>query len=134
MHRSRTASTAIQASQIARVLEESRRNLVRVEPEDLAAEMAAGALVVDTRSAAHRETEGALPGAIVIERTVLEWRVDPTSPDRIPEADDPDRRVIVVCSDGYSSSLAAENLQRIGLSRATDLVGGYRAWRVWVQR
>jgi len=134
MHRSRTASTAIQASQIARVLEESRRNLVRVEPEDLAAEMAAGALVVDTRSAAHRETEGALTGAIVIERTVLEWRVDPTSPDRIPEADDPDRRVIVVCSDGYSSSLAAESLQRIGLSRATDLVGGYRAWRVWVQR
>ena len=134
MHRSRTASTAIQASQIARVLEESRRNLVRVEPEDLAAEMAAGALVVDTRSAAHRETEGALSGAIVIERTVLEWRVDPTSPDRIPEADDPDRRVIVVCSDGYSSSLAAESLQRIGLSRATDLVGGYRAWRVWVQR
>lgn len=134
MHRSRTASTAIQASQIARVLEESRRNLVRVEPEDLAAEMAAGALVVDTRSAAHRETEGALSGAIVIERTVLEWRVDPTSPDRFPEADDPDRRVIVVCSDGYSSSLAAESLQRIGLSRATDLVGGYRAWRVWVQR
>jgi rhodanese-related sulfurtransferase len=134
MHRSRTATTAIQPSQIARVLEESRRNLVRVEPEDLAAEMAAGALVVDTRSAAHRETEGALPGATVIERTVLEWRVDPTSPDRIPEADDPDRRVIVVCSDGYSSSLAAETLQRIGLSRATDLVGGYRAWRVWVQR
>jgi rhodanese-related sulfurtransferase len=134
MHRSRTATTAIRPSQIARVLEESRRNLVRVEPEDLAAEMAAGALVVDTRSAAHREAEGALPGAIVIERTVLEWRVDPTSPDRIPEADDPDRRVIVVCSDGYSSSLAAESLQRIGLSRATDLVGGYRAWRVRVQR
>src|SRR3954471_5293452 len=84
MHRSRTPTTAIQPSQIARVLEESRRKRDRVEPADLAAEMAAGALVVDTRSAAHRDAEGALPGAIVIERTVLEWRVDPTSPDRIP--------------------------------------------------
>jgi rhodanese-related sulfurtransferase len=100
----------------------------------LAAEMAAGALVVDTRSAAHREAEGALPGAIVIERTVLEWRVDPTSPDRIPEADDRERRVIVVCSDGYSSSLAAETLQRLGLRRSTDLVGGYRAWSAWFHR
>lgn len=134
MHRSRTPTTAIQPSQIARVLEESRRNLDRVEPADLAAEMAAGALVVDTRSAAHREAEGELPGAIVIERTVLEWRVDPTSPDRISEADDPERRVIVVCSDGYSSSLAAETLQRLGLRRATDLVGGYRAWSAWVHR
>lgn len=134
MHRSRTPTAAIQPSQIARVLEESRRNLDRVEPADLAAEMAAGALVVDTRSAAHREAEGELPGAIVIERTVLEWRVDPTSPDRISEADDPERRVIVVCSDGYSSSLAAETLQRLGLRRATDLVGGYRAWSAWVHR
>jgi rhodanese-related sulfurtransferase len=132
MQRSRTLTTAVQPSRIARVLEESRRNLDRVEPPGLAAEMAAGALVVDTRSAAHREAEGALPGAVVVERTVLEWRVDPTSPDRIPEADDPERRVIVVCSDGYSSSLAAETLQRIGLSRATDLVGGYRAWRAWI--
>jgi rhodanese-related sulfurtransferase len=134
MRRSSTPTTAIQPSQIARVLEESRRNLDRVEPAGLAAEMAAGALVVDTRSVAHREAEGALPGAIVIERTVLEWRVDPTSPDRVPEADDPERRVIVVCSDGYSSSLAAETLQRLGLPRATDLVGGYRAWSAWVHR
>jgi len=134
MHRSRTPTTAIQPSQIARVLEESRRNLDRVEPADLASEMAAGALVVDTRSAAHREAEGELPGAIVIDRTVLEWRVDPTSPHRISEADDPERRVIVVCSDGYSSSLAAETLQRLGLRRATDLVGGYRAWSAWAHR
>lgn len=132
MHRSRTLGTSTETSRIARVLDEARRNLDRVEPNDLAAEMAAGALVVDTRSAAHRETEGSLPGAVVIERTVLEWRLDPTSPDRIPEADDPERRVIVVCSDGYSSSLAAETLQRIGLPRATDLVGGYRGWRAWL--
>jgi rhodanese-related sulfurtransferase len=129
MHRSRTAAPTAPSSRIAAVLEESRRNLDRVEPADLAAEMAAGALVVDTRPAANRAAEGPLPGAVVIERTVLEWRLDPTSPDRIPEADDPDRRVIVVCNEGYSSSLAAEMLQRLGLRRATDLVGGYRKWR-----
>jgi rhodanese-related sulfurtransferase len=116
-------------SRIARVLEESRRDLDRVEPVDLATEMAAGALVVDIRPAHNRETEGLLPGAVVVERTVLEWRLDPTSPDRIPESDDPDRRIILVCNEGYSSSLAAETLQRLGMRRATDLVGGYRKWR-----
>jgi rhodanese-related sulfurtransferase len=133
MHRSSTTEVAAPAghaeSQIARVLEESRRNLDRVEPADLAREMAAGALVVDMRPAQNRETEGALPGAVVVERTVLEWRLDPTSPDRIPESDDPDRRIILVCNEGYSSSLAAETLQRLGMRRATDLVGGYRKWR-----
>jgi rhodanese-related sulfurtransferase len=133
MHRSSMPEVAAPAghaeSQIARVLEESRRNLDRVEPADLAREMAAGALVVDMRPAQNRETEGALPGAVVVERTVLEWRLDPTSPDRIPESDDPDRRIILVCNEGYSSSLAAETLQRLGMRRATDLVGGYRKWR-----
>jgi rhodanese-related sulfurtransferase len=117
-------------SSIDRVLEESRRRLARLQPPDLADSVAAGALVVDTRSAADRAVEGALPGAVVLERTVLEWRLDPTSPHRIPEAE-PDRRVVVVCNDGYSSSLAAESLQRLGLRNATDLVGGYRAWRRW---
>ncbi len=117
------------SSRIAQLLAECSRGLDRVEPGDLAAEVAAGALVVDTRPAACREREGDLPGAVVVERTVLEWRLDPTSPDRIPEADDPDRRVIVVCNEGYSSVLAAHTLRRIGLRRATDLVGGYRAWR-----
>jgi rhodanese-related sulfurtransferase len=115
--------------EIARVLAEARRGLERVEPADLAAEVAAGALVVDMRPALNRETEGLMPGAVVVERTVLEWRLDPTSPDRIPESDDRDRRIILVCNEGYSSSLAAEMLQRLGLPRATDLVGGYRAWR-----
>jgi rhodanese-related sulfurtransferase len=116
-------------SAVDRLLEDARRDLDRVEPEQLAAEVAAGALVVDIRPSEARVPEGGLPGALVVDRNVLEWRLDPTAEDRLPEADDPDRRVIVVCNEGYASSLAAETLRRMGLSRATDLVGGYRAWR-----
>jgi rhodanese-related sulfurtransferase len=116
-------------SSIDGVLEQSRRHLDRVEPEQLADEMAAGALVVDIRPVENRDSEGPLPGALVVDRNVLEWRLDPTSPDRIAEADDPGRRVILVCNEGYASSLAAETLQRVGLPHATDLVGGFRAWK-----
>jgi rhodanese-related sulfurtransferase len=116
-------------SAVDRLLEDARRDLDRVEPEQLAAEVAAGALVVDIRPSEARVPEGELPGALVVDRNVLEWRLDPTAVDRLPEADDPDRRVILVCNEGYASSLAAETLRRMGLSRATDLVGGYRAWR-----
>lgn len=101
--------------------------LDRVEAADLAGEMAAGALVVDTRPVEQRERDGTLPGAVVIDRNVLEWRLDPKSEWRIPEATDHDVRVVVVCNEGYSSSLAAEMLQRLGLHRATDLAGGYQA-------
>lgn len=111
------------------MLAECRAGLDRVRPEQLAAEMAGGALVVDTRPVEQRERDGELPGAIVIDRNVLEWRLDPTSPDRLPGLDDPQRRVIVVCNQGYSSSLAAHTLRRLGLARATDLVGGYQAWK-----
>jgi rhodanese-related sulfurtransferase len=122
----------MEGSSIDRVLAESRRDLDRVEPEALASELAAGALVVDIRPAEDRASEGELPGAVVVDRTVLEWRLDPTSPDRIPESGDSERRVILFCNDGYASSLAAETLQRIGLRNATDLVGGYRAWRAGI--
>ena len=118
-----------EASAIEQLLAEAREGLDRVAPEDLATEVEAGALVVDIRPAADRNEEGALPGAVVIERIHLEWRLDPTSPDRIDGAT-PDRRVIVVCNEGYSSSLAAATLRRLGVGRATDLVGGYRAWRL----
>jgi len=92
--------------------------------------MARGALVVDTRTDAQRQVQGSLPGALVIDRTVLEWRLDPTSAFRIPEAVDHDIEVVVVCSEGYSSSLAAVSLQQLGLHRATDLEGGgFLAWR-----
>lgn len=101
--------------------------LDRVQADQLAGEMDAGALVVDTRPVEQRERDGALPGAVVIDRNVLEWRLDPQSEWRIPEAVDHDVRVVIVCNEGYSSSLAAEMLQRLGLHRATDLAGGYQA-------
>jgi rhodanese-related sulfurtransferase len=110
----------------------AREGIDRVAPEDLAAEIAAGALVVDIRPEASRESEGMLPGAVVIERIHLEWRLDPTSSDRIAEAT-ADRRVIVVCNEGYSSSLAAKTLRELGVTRATDLDGGFRAWKAIAQ-
>ncbi len=106
-----------------------RELLDRVAPQDLEAEMAAGALVVDTRPVHQRIVEGELPGAVIIDRNVLEWRLDPTSPDRIPEVSGHDQRIVLVCHEGYSSSLAAATLRRIGMTRATDLVGGYQAWK-----
>lgn len=87
-----------------------------------------GALLIDTRTEAQRCEQGELPGAIVIDRTVLEWRLDPHSPWRIPEAKSADVEVIVLCREGYSSSLAAASLQAVGLHRATDVVGGVDAW------
>lgn len=104
----------------------------RVEPGRLRDEIASGALVVDTRLAEQRHRDGELPGAVVIDRNVLEWRLDPTSPDRIADADDADRRIIIVCDQGYSSSLAADSLRRLGLRRATDLIGGFQAWKAAV--
>src|SRR3954447_17007105 len=115
-------------SAIDQLLEQSRRGLARVEPRDLAALQAAGALVVDIRPVEQRQRDGELPGAVVVDRNVLEWRLDPTSDHRLPLADDPLRRIIVVCNEGYSSSLAAATLQELGLPEATDLIGGYQAW------
>jgi rhodanese-related sulfurtransferase len=113
---------------IASVLEEARAGLCRLSPVEAHLAVSGGALLVDTRTPWQREAQGELPGALVIDRTVLEWRLDPASPDRIPEAGDPDLRVIVVCRQGYSSSLAAASLQRLGLHRATDVIGGVEAW------
>jgi len=110
------------------LLARARGRLDRVGPDDLAGEQAAGALVVDVRSAEHRRRDGELPGAVVVDRNTLEWRLDPASSHHIAEATGYDRRVIVVCDEGYSSSLAAATLRDLGLHRATDLVGGYRAW------
>jgi len=112
-------------SRIASHLEAVRAGLDRVDPDDLPEVLASGALVVDVRPEANRRAEGELDGAVVVERIHLEWRLDPTSPDRIPEAV-PGRRVVVVCNEGYSSSLAAATLVELGVD-ATDLDGGYRA-------
>ena len=117
-----------ETSAVDRLLAAARAGMDRVEPADLAAEVAAGALVVDIRPADQRARDGDLPGAVVIDRNVLEWRLDPTSPHRIAETA-PDRRVVLVCNQGYSSSLAARTLRDLGLTRATDLVGGFQAWR-----
>jgi rhodanese-related sulfurtransferase len=112
---------------VDRVLERRRSELERVEPTELAARAAAGALVVDLRPEQDRRRDGALPGAVVVERIHLEWRLDPTSEHRLPDAT-PDRAVILVCNEGYASSLAAATLRELGVD-ATDLAGGYRAWR-----
>jgi rhodanese-related sulfurtransferase len=109
------------------MLETARGRLQRVTPGDLAGEIAAGALLVDIRPVEQRQRDGELPGAVVIDRNVLEWRLDPTSPHHIPDLEDPKRRIILVCNEGYSSSLAAATLQDLGLRFATDLVGGFQA-------
>ncbi len=117
------------APTIDEVVERARRRLVRVTPHQAAVELAQGALLVDTRTESQRAVQGEIPGAIVIDRTVLEWRLDPTSPSRIDQARDHQIRVIVVCAEGYSSSLAAASLQDLGLVNATDVVGGVEAWK-----
>lgn len=117
---------------IDELLAQARAGLDRVDPADLAEELAAGALIVDTRPIEQRQLDGELPGAVVIDRNVLEWRLDPSSPDRHPEATSYDRRIVIVCAEGYSSSLAAATLRALGLHRATDLEGGFLAWRARV--
>ncbi|HET7351305.1 MAG TPA: rhodanese-like domain-containing protein [Marmoricola sp.] len=113
---------------IDRLLEECRRDLRRVAPADLETVAAAGALVVYIRPVEQRSRDGELPGAVAVDRNVLEWRLDPTSPHRLPIADVGDRTIVLVCNEGYQSSLAACTLQQLGLRHATDLAGGYQAW------
>ena len=106
----------------------ARARLDRVQPQDLARAMADGALVIDTRDSADREAEGELPGSVIVTRNVLEWRMSPSSPTCL-EGVTADSLVIIVCNDGFSSSIAAAGLHDLGLPRATDLLGGYRTWR-----
>lgn len=115
-------------SAIDQLLAAARAALDRVLPRDLPAEIAGGGLVVDIRPVEQRQRDGELAGAVIIDRNVLEWRLDPSSPDHIPEVADTGQRVIIVCNEGYSSSLAAATLRELGLRRATDLAGGYQAW------
>jgi rhodanese-related sulfurtransferase len=115
---------------IDRFLAQARAGLDRVEPVDLPAEVAAGAVVIDIRPVEQRTRDGDLPGAVVVDRNVLEWRLDPTSPHHLPVAIDTDVRFVLVCIEGYGSRLAAATLRELGLSRATDLVGGFQAWAV----
>lgn len=110
------------------LLGRARAGLRRLTPVEAVAAIADGALLIDTRTLEQRTEQGDLPGAICIDRTVLEWRLAPDSAHRIPEARDPRRTIIVVCRQGFSSSLAAASLQAAGLPGATDMIGGFEAW------
>ena len=107
----------------------ARAGLRRLEAAQAAEAVGDGARLVDTRPQFQRQADGEIPGAIVIERNHLEWRLDPASAGRIAEATDRGIAWIVLCDEGYSSSLAAASLQRLGLHNATDVIGGFQAWR-----
>jgi rhodanese-related sulfurtransferase len=113
---------------IDELLAEVRSRIERVTPQEAAARLSAGALLVDTRPWEQRSRDGSVPGAVVVDRNVLEWRLDPASPWRIPEVTGYDVEVIVLCNQGYSSSLVADTLRTLGLHRAVDVIGGFEAW------
>ena len=123
--RSRPGAASLSDQLLAR----ARSRLRRLTAEQAAAARAQGDLLIDIRSADQRRRDGDIPGAIAIERTVLEWRLDPTSPWRIDEASGPEIRVVLICAEGYSSSLAAASLQDLGLGNVTDVIDGFAAWR-----
>jgi rhodanese-related sulfurtransferase len=118
----------VSESAIDAALAAARSRLERLTPREAQAAQAAGALLVDIRPDVNRNGEGSILGAVVIDRNVLEWRLDPTSDARIPEAA-ADLQVVLFCNEGYASSLAAATLRDLGVTRATDLIGGFRAWR-----
>lgn len=117
------------AQSIEEILAAARARLSRVTPAEAGAELAVGAVLIDIRPAAQRAATGEVPGSVVIERNHLEWRLDPESSGRLPWAAGYDLRPIVICMEGYTSSLAAAALQDLGFARATDVIGGYEAWR-----
>jgi rhodanese-related sulfurtransferase len=114
-------------SRIDRVLDAARARLRRLPAREVPAALRRGAVLVDIRPQAQRAREGEVPAALVIERNVLEWRCDPTSDAKLPQAKDDDVEWVLLCSEGYTSSLAAAALLDLGLHRATDVVGGYHA-------
>jgi rhodanese-related sulfurtransferase len=114
---------------IEQMLSAARARLRRLSPDEACEAVAkTDAILVDIRPEGQRAVEGSIPGALIVDRNVLEWRLDPASSARLPVATDHDLQVIVFCSEGYTSSLAAAALQDLGLWRATDMVGGFRAW------
>jgi len=116
------------ARTIDEILDLARARLVRLTPGQAFREVAGGGVLIDIRPAAQRAVQGEIPGSTIVERNHLEWRLDPCSDARLPWVTGYDHRIIVFCVDGYTSSLAAAALQDLGLYRATDVIGGYRAW------
>ena len=116
------------ANTIADLLEAARARLERLEPAAARDAVAAGAVIVDTRCAEARRASGVIPGSVHVPLSVLYWRLDATSGHDDPSLSDPTRQVILVCADGYSSSLAAATLRDLGFARATDVVGGFNGW------
>ena len=123
---------------MAAVDEALARARARIAPRLSVAELpmavAAGALVVDIRPSEQREQGGRLNGAVLIDRNVLEWRLDPTCPHRLPDAGASDRHVVIVCNEGYASSFAAAGLRDLGLTNVTDLIGGFQAYKSHLAR
>jgi rhodanese-related sulfurtransferase len=114
---------------VEELLARARSALRRVDASEAAEAVRRGAVLLDIRSEVQRDRDGVIPAAVFIPRNVLEWRCDPASSSRDERVSDPDLQLIVFCDEGYQSSLAAATLQQLGLRRATDLVGGFRAWR-----
>lgn len=113
---------------IEELLHRARARLTRVSATQAAAEQLAGALLVDIRPADERARNGDIPGAVVIDRNVMEWRLDPASPWRSTAVRDHDQRMILICGQGYQSSLAAANLKAMGVLNATDVIDGFEGW------
>jgi rhodanese-related sulfurtransferase len=117
------------ARSIEEILAAAREQLARLTPQEAHAACAAGATLIDIRPAAQRAAAGEIPGSVVIERNHLEWRLDPASDARLPWVTGYDLRPIVICTEGYTSSLAASALKDLGFALATDVAGGYQAWQ-----
>jgi rhodanese-related sulfurtransferase len=123
-----TADRPPGARTVDELLARVRERIERVEPAEAFARMDAGALLVDTRPVEQRARDGEVPGALVVDRNVLEWRLDPASPWRLPEITGYDLDVVVLCNEGYSSSLVADTLRALGVVRSVDVIGGFTAW------
>jgi rhodanese-related sulfurtransferase len=123
------ASAAEEATTVARLLAAARARLKRVTPEQAYAAMSDGALLVDIRSDNQRAADGLIPGARIVSRNVLEWRLDPACPHRDPELGRPEARLMLLCNEGFQSSLAAATARSFGIAAATDVIGGFQAWR-----
>jgi rhodanese-related sulfurtransferase len=125
----RTAKPALTQKTVDQLLAEARAGLRRLSPGEARQAMLDGAHLVDLRSDAQRAADGLVPGASFVPRNVLEWRLDPSCSYRDPVLADPEAQIVLICDEGYQSSLAAATLQQFGLTKATDVIGGFQAWR-----